>query len=716
MKKKLTIALISSLFWVSAAYADFGFDEDADFTGDAFFMMGSQARTSSNSSYGDSDSHTMPPVKKMRIKLKNWKYDRAQKKLQMAPVQDDTYAGEIETSEFASKEVEEKFEDEVNLENADVATVEEESDVAKPKKKKKVKKKNGKEVPAENIILDCDNVDYDAPNYLIKAQGNVNVRFVQQGITVKADLITFDRVNNTVKAEGNVKIIKNGHVVTGDYIFVDMNEETALIENPVANATSIEIRSKKGYVYGDKIVQEEGQLEIKDSYPIKFKSGRKGPRLSRMLLPKDTTLTDEMAKGAIKVKAKDIIITQKGAHEIISFKKLRVFKNEKTILKHPSLTFYTNQKRDYVENGSWEIGSYRGLGLYAGPGFVFTLPKGSVLKAMPILNYKSGLGVGAYGRFNSATNRTIGAYGTATEKAIVYGKQKLDDKLLLQYGMNAYMDEGFLGRRRPKYGVDLVYKDTYSTNNFLVKGQSASLMNRFDVGYYHDLDFDSHYRKTRGSHIGTTRFRYMANGMQTLYSYKDAENLKAFSLGLVGQVSASVYGTGDTQAIGRFGPSLHTQYKRWMQDVTYFVTAYDDNTPLRAFDRYRYGKQSLLLRESFRVCKYLTLSWIGSITLTDDSPNGKYFQENAYYISVGPDDLKFNIGYDYVRENLYCTVNVALDAKGTKVEYDKLEVKQSKKAPVEEKVVDKTIYRAPQGEQVLQKAVVQSMKVVEDVL
>ena len=60
--------------------------------------------------------------------------------------------------------------------------------------------------------------------------------------------------------------------------------------------------------------------------------------------------------------------------------------------------------------------------------------------------------------------------------------------------------------------------------------------------------------------------------------------------------------------------------------------------------------------------------------------DGRDLQENSFYFSFGPDDLKFNLGYDFVRENLYCTVEVMMDAKGTKVEYDSLEIKQDKKA------------------------------------
>ena len=251
---------------MSAVNAEGGFMDPADFTGEAYFSTGVPVKNTQTSN--KSDYHTMPPIKKLRIKLKNRKYEKQQQNLQLAPtMREDVYAGEVEVSDYASKEVEENF-DEVNLE--------EENIVAEEKAKKKLfkKKEKVKQEPSDNIILDCENVDYDAPNYTIKAQGNVSVFFVQQGTTVKADVITFDRLNNTIKADGNVKIIKGAHVVTGDYIFVDMNEENAFIENPLTNTATIEMRAKKGNVFGDKIVQEEGVLDVKNSYPIvdKFES------------------------------------------------------------------------------------------------------------------------------------------------------------------------------------------------------------------------------------------------------------------------------------------------------------------------------------------------------------------------------------------------------------------------------------------------------------
>lgn len=715
MKKKLPLVLISSLILTSAAYADYGFADPEDFTGEAFFATSIPERPAEASGKSES-SHTMPPIKKLRIKLKNKRFEKQQRQLELAPTGDDLYTGEIEESNYASKDAEQVFEDEINDDALDLE--EGLAEVSKKEKKKNAKnKKKSKVEPAENIILDCDKVDYDAPNYLIVARGNVSVNFVEQGITVKSDIIAFDRVNNTLKAEGNVRILKNGQTITGEYIFVDMNEESALIEKPVSRSANIEIKSDKGYVYGDRIVQENGSIEVKDSFPIEFDSGRKGPRMRTMMVPKKQTLAEDMENDIIKVDARDIKITQKGTLEMITIKKLKVRKGEKTIFKHPSLSIYTNKNRDFFETGSWELGSYRGLGLYTGPGFVIPMPKGSILKAVPMLNYKSGVGYGVLGRFNSGTNKTMAAYGSANDKIIAYGRQELDDKLYLQYSTYGYMDEWFLGKRRPKYGIGLVYQDGFNTNNFLLKGRTASFMNRLDAGYYHDLDYDNHFEKLQGSHIGTTRFRYMAQGSQSLYSYTNKEKLTAFNLSLVGQLSSALYGTGDTQFIARFGPMVHTQYKRWMQDVGFFWSAMEDNTPFTAFDIYRYGSQNLYLREYFRLCKYLTICWFGSISISNDAANGRDFQENAFYLSIGPDDIKVNLGYDFVRERLYCMMNVMTDAKGSNIKYDKLEVKRSKKAPTEEKVVDKTQqYMAPTSQPALQRAVVENIKVKEDVL
>lgn len=715
MKRRIVYTLITSFIFANSANADFAFTQPSDFTGEAFFTP--PVAEEKAPSVKKDTSGTMPPIKRLRLRLKERAYQKELRNNALAPTGEEPYAGEVETSEYASKDLVDEFENEMISPDgfeADEEAVEE----AKKTKRSFFKKKEEKLEPedTENIVLDCDNVDYDTENYLITAKGGVNIEFVKQGIVVKADTITFDRMNNTIKAEGDVKIVKSGQVITGEYIFVDMNEENALIENPVTSATNFEIKARKGYVYGNRIVQEDGSITVDKSFPIEYAGTKRGPKLRRMIVPKSETLADDMEKGLIKVDVKDIKITQKGDVEIISLKKAKLFKGEKTLLKIPSMKIYTNKNHDFAETQGWEIGSYRGLGVYAGPGAVFTLPKGSVLKAMPILNYKSGFGIGGYGRFTSGTNKTMAAYGTAQSNFIVYGKQDLDDNLYLHYGVNSYMDEWFLGRRRPKYGVGLVYEKGYGAKDFLLKGQVSSYRHRIEGGYFQDLDFDTHFEKLKGTEMGTTRFRYMGDIRQNFYSYENKEQQKAFNVGMSSQLSTAIYGTGATQVIGRVGPTAHMQYRRWMQDIGYYFSVYDDNTPMPVFDAYRYGKQNLYVREYFRINRYLTLSWFGSMNLTGDSPNDKTFQENSFYVSVGPDDVKVSVGYDFVRENLYCVVELMTDAKGTKVNYETFEIKQEKKSKPDNNPKDPDLYRKNTNPVVLQKAVVEDVKVVEDVL
>ena len=725
MKNRITISLIIALLATSSVFASSYYDS-SDFTGESFFTHPDLRKEQpvSNTESSDSQKSTTPPIKQLRLKLKQKSQERRDKQTQLAPTDPDAsiYNTQKNTSDYASKEIEENFDENMMPDGfeADDEAVEEN------KKAKHFWNKDKNEINepnenTENIILDCDNMDYDTENYCLYATGNVNVEFVKQQTIVKADKITYDRANNTIKAEGNVKIIKNGQIINGDYIFVDLNEESALIENPVTRTATVEVKANKGYVYGDKIVQEQGSIVVNESYPINFRSTGAGPQLSRMIVPKEATLSNDMDKGLVKVEAKELRITQKGELETLAIKHGNVKKGKWTILKIPAIKVYTNKNHEYAETNIWELGTMRGLGMYVGPGFVFEMPKGSVLKAIPTLNYHHRVGVGAVGRFSSGTNTTQAAYGTSISKILVYGRQRLDDNLTLQYAMNDYMDDWWLGRRRPKYGLGLTYAKGYSSDNFLLKGLRSSYTHQFDFGYFHDMDEDVHFRKLHSSQMGTTRTRYMAQIMQNLYNYRNEEKQTAFEFNVLGQLSASLYGTGDTQVIGRVGPQLHTQWRRWMQDIGFFQSVYEDNSPLPVYDAYRYGKSNVYLREYFRICKYLTLSWFASVDLSNNAPTDDLFQENAFYVSLGPDDIKFNIGYDFIRENTFFTVEMMMDAKGTRIDYDKLVIKQDKK--VEKEVEASKQPAEPQKEfqnsnkaPVLQYAQVEDIKTVDDVL
>ena len=95
------------------------------------------------------------------------------------------------------------------------------------------------------------------------------------------------------------------------------------------------------------------------------------------------------------------------------------------------------------------------------------------------------------------------------------------------------------------------------------------------------------------------------------------------------------------------------------------------------------------------------------------------FQENAFWLSIGPDDIKFNIGYDVIRQNPFFTVEMMTNAKGTHVDYDKLVIKRDKKPSEEAKEPKKeqsANFKNSEKAPVLEHAEVENIKAVEDVL
>ena len=227
----------------------------------------------------------------------------------------------------------------------------------------------------------------------------------------------------------------------------------------------------------------------------------------------------------------------------------------------------------------------------------------------------------------------------------------------------------------PKYGAEIYYYKKDKVKDFLAEGKHLSFRHRFGVGLMEDSDRNYYGERLNGGHTSTTRFRYMAEVAQSLYTYTNVDQSLYFNLSLAFQGSAAVYGTGDTQFIGRVGPRMHIQYKNWMQDLAYFHSGFEDGTPLPRYDTYRYGASSVYISEIIRINKYLSVGWSGLANLSDDSPNGKIFQEDRFVVAIGPDDLKIRFGYDFYRRTTFFGFNVAFDTKGTSVNYGRMEIK-----------------------------------------
>ncbi len=550
----------------------------------------------------------------------------------------------------------------------------------------------------KEVQLDCDNVQFFEDKNEVEASGNPILYFPPQGITLKADKIVYNTASNIVKAYDNVQIIKDGDTIYGDFIQINMNEETTFLDNMSADKMLMRIRAKNARSEDNKIILEKGDMKASKPYIARFKTRVLGIDVSRMVISdEDRSYLDETGNSKVSLDASEINVDADKVHNVITLKNADLSYNDKHLVHFDKLKIFTDKNSDYFEANYPEFGSRSNLGAFAGPGFVFKTPFGSTVKLIPFLNYKNEIGVGGALKYRSGTNMTELMYGSSADIFVMRGKQQLDDNLYLQYGANSYVDDWFLGNRMAKYSAELVYNNGKRIKNFLGPKHDLTVKNRLSAGIMEDNDISRYDSKNMtSSGMTTPRFRYMGELGQNLYKYHDEEALKMLSLDLVMQGSVALYGNGDTQVIGRIGPRIHTQYKYWMQDISYFISGYQDNTPMPMFDAYRYGHSNVFIREAVRVNKYLTIAYATSINLSDDAPNKKQWQENAFIFAIGPDDFKINFGYDFIRQNTYFGVNIALDTKNTSVNFDKMVIKDPDKLASKEKEIREITFEQQQ--------------------
>ena len=540
-----------------------------------------------------------------------------------------------------------------------------------------------KKIEAEkDVILDCDIVNYLEETNEVEALGRPVLKFPAQETTLIADRITYNVESNIIKAFGNVEVIKNGQKMLGEFLQININEENSFITDLRSPQPNVTVYANRANASDDLVELEDGKLASEDSYILKLKTHSNRVKFERMEIPEAARshLEDMIGHARIKVVAKKVKVTANDDHDIFKLEDAIVQADDTRLFKIKKIGFHTNKHHNYVETDFPEIGSRSRVGMYAGPGFVYDAPWGAAIKIMPIVNYKDDdWGIGGALRYSSSTNRTSMVYGSANDIFVMRGRQSLDDKLFLHYGVNSYMNDWWMGQRMAKYLAEFIYADGQKINGFLGDKRPLTFRQRVSAGYIYDADVNRYGERIKGKAKDAYRLKYMSQISQSLYSYHNKLKRLHLDTGISMQGSAAVYDTGDTQFIGRIGPYLHTQYKYWMQDIGYYQSTYTGASPVPRFDSYRYGKSNVYFREALRVNKYLILAYAGSMNMSDDAPNGKIFQENSFLVAFGPDDFKVTLGYDFIRKNTYFNLNMALDTKGSSIEYDKMEIRHPEK-------------------------------------
>ena len=202
----------------------------------------------------------------------------------------------------------------------------------------------------------------------------------------------------------------------------------------------------------------------------------------------------------------------------------------------------------------------------------------------------------------------------------------------------------------------------FDDNFYDIKDLDVNFQNRFVGGFARDWG---------DSNFSTTKFAWQTWTAKNLFTYKNEDAKFAASAGINAQTHASLYGTGDTMGIVRGGPFVKTQYKSWQQYLGYYLGGQAGDSPFY-FDKNFYGKSNVVLGESLRISKYLTLMYTTTIVVAGDTPNGRTQQENRIYFLIGPDDVKFMIGYDMYRRNAAMGFMLNVGAENSDITFNRL--------------------------------------------
>ena len=145
----------------------------------------------------------------------------------------------------------------------------------------------------------------------------------------------------------------------------------------------------------------------------------------------------------------------------------------------------------------------------------------------------------------------------------------------------------------------------------------------------------------------------------------------SIKLSAMAQGAATVYGSGETQGIIRIGPYVTTKLRFWESSIGYMIGGIHGDSPFM-FDKYRYGKQTVLLNEQIHFGDKFALGYRANITPMKDNIDDKLLTESRFYAIFGPQDLKLVLSYDFVRDIAHFEFMFLLGTDSSRINFEKL--------------------------------------------
>lgn len=558
------------------------------------------------------------------------------------------------------------------------------------KEKKKWGKKKKEDIADVEIISDY--MEYFPEEDKVVATGNAYVVPEDKLSKLKADKITFLRETNEIIAEGNVKLLKNGVTICGTYMRVDMNKDSALMENPSTQFQRIKIVAKEGYAYSDDIDLVQGKAKIPENMKLILSTNSMYTGFEQANIKAFKALSESpgyIAKSkqkVFKIKTKEIVLDSGKERNIVTMKNATIYKNRRKVATIPSLILAADKDFSEIDTTLPEFGYLRQLGLYVGPSWLTTGPFASTVKLSPLFVAEGGkAGIGGLARIKNDKNHAEMFYGTARETLIVQGSHEfVDDRFKFNYGSNAFVDDWFMGRKMPNKFSEIEFKDSVN-----IEDLGLIYRYKYSAGYASDYALGDSKDPRMNANIVRNKLPLHQDGWGTMRLKAQGEFSKSkpiwqkgddMSLNVATQYDLSQYGTGQTMAVMRVGPTfMYTPVEsRFRFMGSYFMSSVYGKSPF-TWDQYYFGKQSFNGSYEYKITEKLSLGYAHTLNILKDNFDGRFLAGNRFYFKYGPEDFKFSFAYDTVYQRTFFGVDMLVGSEQSDIEFNKLKVKNYKK-------------------------------------
>ncbi len=530
-------------------------------------------------------------------------------------------------------------------------------------------KKKEKTIPEPSepstLTIDCEEMQYNDQTNELEARGKVTLQSSPEKIKITADRATYDSEANIIKLFDNISLYKGGAVINGDYMVIDLKNENVLMDEPKGFFEIFKINAREGYVYSNKIEAVNGDINLAKRLEMKLATDGFGSGYDRTMLQESTVPFELKKKRAepYRIETKEMIIKSGDDHDKIILNNAKIYYKKFKLATVNNVEIYTDKEQSYIETNVPEIGGLQDFGTYIGPGFVFEAPGNSTIKIAPSLVISDGtVGIGGIFKHRSKRNRLEAGWGSSSKNLIIRGRYDFTKNLRADYSRHGYMDEWFFGANRPGYMLQMVHHKIWD-----IPDLNARYTQRITGGYVSDYLKEDQ----EENNYGTMRLRWQAELSKQIIELGNREQEMYFTGFLNTQAAATIYGTGDTTAIARFGPGIYSRVKFWGSRIYLLASGVHGESPMH-FDRYRYGKVALSIDENIRICKYLTVGYSGTISPLKDNYDKELLTESKFYALAGPEDMKVAVSYDTVRESTSFDFVFLIGTDKAKIKYDRL--------------------------------------------